>query len=227
MNYLNKLGLKISANSFAGCYIDIGSMKTGTDVMSVFKDKLDWPEFRRPKYPSGEYSHSQIVRYIVCFYDPNSPFAHLEWEQRNLASAEFVGFRKNDDGGYTEAVQTILNCEIECIRSMVIRYCRVVRNPEYATYKVLEMNYHTKVLTAPTVKITEIQKDLIALQGWRNEFLAGNDNKLLREHFYRVVSEEEQEALKLRPEIQQEHFGKNISTVTLNTIGKDEEDTGE
>lgn len=224
MNYLNKLGLKISANSFARCYIDIGSMKPGTDAMSVFKDKLDWPEFRRPKYPSGEFHHTQIIKYIVCFYDPNSPFAHLDWEERKLASAEYVAFRKNEDGGYTEAVQAIMNCEVDAIRAMIIRYCRAVRSPEYATYKVLEMNYHTKVLTAPTLKITEIQKDLIALQGWKNQFLAGDDNKQLREHFYRVVSEEEQEAHKLRPEVQHEQFGKNISSVTLNTIGQDEED---
>lgn len=219
MEYIRKLGLKISSNSFSKCYIDIGSLKPGTDLLIVFKNELDFPEFKeyKTKYANAELSNSQILKYIVCFYDPNSPFAPLSWEDRKLASAEYVGFPKHDDGGFAEPVQKVLNCEYDVIRAMVIRYCRIVRGPEYATYKILEWNYNTKILMATNIKLKDIEQDLDALRKYRDMFLGGDPSLQLRDYFYAIVSQEEKELLKLRPEYQQRHWEKDITKVKLET----------
>lgn len=227
MNYIHKLGLKISSSSFNKCYIDIGKIKPGQDLLAIFKNELDFPEFKnyKSKFSSTDVSNSQVIRYIVCFYDNNSPFSPLAWEERKLASAEYVGFTRNEDGGFAEPVQKILNCEEEVIRAMVIRYCRIVKGPEYATYKILEWNYNTKSLMATNIKLKDIEQDLTALRTYRDIFLGGDPSSQLRDYFYAIVSEEEKELLKLRPEYQQRHWEKDITKVRFEVEEETSEET--
>ncbi len=217
MNYIQKLGLKIGGHSFNKCYIDIGNIKSGSDIVVMFKNKLDFPEFKnyKSKFGAEDYSNTMVIKYLVCFYDPMSPFAALAWQERKLASAEYVGFPTNSDGSFIEPIQKILNCETDVVRAMVIRYCRIVKGPEYATYKILEWQYNTKILMGVNVKLKDIKQDLDALREYRDMFLADDDSSQLRDYFYAIVSEEEKELLKLRPEHQQRYWEKDISKIAF------------
>lgn len=217
---------KLTSTSFKGCYIDIYPISNGQDIVKVCEDKLGgWPEFKdkTDKYPSKKYRNTQIIRYICAFYDPKSPFANLEWPDRKLASATFVGFDLKD-GAFVEEAQVIMNCEIDVVRAMVIRYCRIVRGPEYSAYKTLELHYNTKMLQNPDLKLVDLEKSLQTLQKYRDQILAQDTSAGLREHFYKVVSDEEKELLALRPERQQQYWAKEVSSITLNSAADDEEE---
>ncbi len=210
--YFEKLGLKVDEKSFRECYVDLGTWNQTGDILNVRKDLKDWVEFRNVpnKYKSEEISNSAIIAYIVCMYDPKSPFRSLEYETRKKASALYAGFITRAGGEFSGRGQEILNCEEEIISIMIIRYCALVRGLEYNTYKEFERRYYEIILKDPSKKIVDIERDRQQLAAYRDMFLANDQSPELKRVFYTVVTEEEKKLRELRPEYQEQYFYNQI-----------------
>jgi len=76
-----------------------------------------------------------LIRYIVCVYDPNSPFRidYLGIEERKVKAGEALGLPQTKDGErFLPQILSLFQCKnIEATR-MILRYVRLLHNPIYA-----------------------------------------------------------------------------------------------
>ena len=173
----------------------------------------EWVEFRESpkKYPTEEIKNNAVLRYIVAMYDPQSPFKHLDYQTRKNCAAIFAGFKTNQKGDFHAQIQDLLNGDIQIVNIMVIRYCAITRGLEWATYKQFERRYYEITLLDPDKKIIDIEKDKDVVAKYRDLFLAGDKTPELQKVFYKIVTDEEKELRKLRPEYQEQFFYNKIA----------------
>lgn len=209
--YYESLGLKIDERSFRECYIN--PEPSGTSILQRYPSMNEWVEFRESpkKYPTAEVKNNAVLRYIVAMYDPQSPFKHLDYQTRKNCAAIFAGFKTNQKGDFHAQIQDILNGDIHIVNIMVIRYCAITRGLEWATYKQFERRYYEITLLDPDKKIIDIEKDKDVVAKYRDLFLAGDKTPELQKVFYKIVTDEEKELRKLRPEYQEQFFYNKIA----------------
>lgn len=209
--YYESLGLKIDERSFRECYIN--PEPSGTSILQKYPSMNEWVEFRESpkKYPTEEVKNNAVLRYIVAMYDPQSPFKHLDYQTRKNCAAIFAGFKTNQKGDFHAQIQDLLNGDIQIVNIMVIRYCAITRGLEWATYKQFERRYYEITLLDPDKKIIDIEKDKDVVAKYRDLFLAGDKTPELQKVFYKIVTDEEKELRKLRPEYQEQFFYNKIA----------------
>lgn len=187
--------------------IDVPKLLKGSASI-VSQPKLkQWSEFTKFELPLGMANcRDNIVAYVALCYDIGSPFV-AEFKsitRRKILAAEDAKLPKNG-GKFTTNVEKILSNEVESVNHMIIRYLRLLKNIEWATYityldslftqlNALRTNTEgsdTKHIIANTKSLREAISELEA------SFLADDTNRNLRTTMYDVIENEE---LGLRPE---------------------------
>jgi len=103
----------------------VHTLKLGMDIFSVFPKLKDYGEFQTQL--SATIPFLKVFKYIVFAYDEKSPFFRQieDLVERKKAAILEAGFKPNKNGGFSEHVKSILNCEDGRVNKMIIRYCRM------------------------------------------------------------------------------------------------------
>ena len=211
---IEQLDIKITDSSFAKCLGNLEKIYDGTDILRVIPVLAEWVEFTswEGKYPRGsekKMTNSNIIRYIICMYDPNSPFVTkgISYDDRKICSAEYCKFPWDTESGlFDSSFQQIMSGKLQIVLKMIVRYCSIVRGLEYATYRLTERNYYENTISEDPLDITKIQKETKFLNEYKDIILAGDSTKEVSNQFYKMVAEEELQLRQLRPEYKAIHF---------------------
>lgn len=220
--FIEKLNLKIDENSFRECLLN-PELADSVDITQVYPNLKEWVEFRdiKDKFGTKDVStitNSMMIKYIVCMYDPKSPFRNLDYHTRKMASAVYVGFPIGEDTGvFGIGAQMIMNGRNDVVNLMVVRYCAITRGLEWATYMQYERMFYENILPDKELPIAKKEIDLKIVASYRDMFLAGDKSPDLQQTFYRIASEEDKKLRKLRPE-EQEQFFHNKIAMTIKDI---------
>jgi hypothetical protein len=201
---IDKANIKITDDSFSKCWLDLKDIPAGSDAFKVFNKKLAaYEEFRNydNKFGYIHLTNTMAIKFIVCMYDPFSPFAHIEdYHKRKLMSAEFAGFEASNTGTLTTYAQYFMQGKMPIANAMIIQYCILVHSIDYATYQILQRKYYEDTLMNPKATLTSIKQELEVLNDFRDEILAGDRAPGVQLEFYKTVSNAELEVRKFRPE---------------------------
>ena len=223
---IEKSGIKITNESFKQCWLDLSLIPPTGDVLKVFGDKLrPYEEFRNyeGKFGTDKLTNTMVMRFIVCMYDPNSPFESItDYHKRKLMSAEFAGFDIGNTGIFAEYAQMLMQGKMPIANAMIICYCLIVHSPDYATYQLFQRKYYEDTLMDPKKKLTDIRQELNILNDFRNNILAHDLTPDIQRDYYRTVTNAELEVRKYRPETKAEEWVKEFKE----KYGSNKEETG-
>lgn len=101
-----------------------------------------WVDNRDDKIHS--LSIPQIIKYIVCCYDKESPYVYLykkRWTVKKRESAIFANFSTDENGHFSKDGDSIIFCENNVINKLVLRYLYLQHDRLYTTYVIYNEMY--------------------------------------------------------------------------------------
>jgi hypothetical protein len=103
----------------------VHTLKKGMDLFATFPKLLEHKEFQI-SLPAS-LNKEKVFTYIVYVYDKKSPFRTQieDLRRRKIEAAMESGFSTSHNGGFSESVKGLLNCENTIINKMIIRYLRL------------------------------------------------------------------------------------------------------
>lgn len=168
---------------------------------------------------------NQVIRYIVCVYDQNSPFnADEEYSdliQRKFAAVLYAGFKLDEDDKFEHHVEQMIFNNLPPINKMIVRYCRQHLDPEYAFIKAIEDDYYRKleaVHSSKTYDYNVVLKMRNELKKATIAFLSEDNDKDLIKDLYRFVNEDN---LKLRPEDIADSLANGVQPISYQEVSSD------
>lgn len=149
-----------------------------------------------------------IIRYIILIYDRKSPQQQLYpiLEQRKLATAELVGFKKQPDGRFDKDVNDLLLCQYQKVNSMIIRYVTLFFDLEYTSYIAFLEMYNKELINSlsqnDSKEIKILQENLDKLRSKmteaRTKMFSGDNSASLEQTLYKNYTQKLPS--RLRPE---------------------------
>lgn len=102
----------------------VHNLKKDVDLISQFPKLNEFEEFQHK--PSPEIPLDKLFKYIVYTYDKKSPYVTQieDLVERKLEAIQAAGFKPNHNKGFSPIINRLLNCEIDYVNKMIIRYCR-------------------------------------------------------------------------------------------------------
>lgn len=124
-------------------------------------EKLDsW----REEFSYGTLVHrNKLMAYIMYMYQMGSPLLGLNnIVERKVEAGMLAGFERDVDGiDFTEGYRRVMACELGIFNRMVIDFCRLQRNPDFAEYVVYEEIFYKQLdSTIQSDKAEEITRAL-------------------------------------------------------------------
>lgn len=182
----------------------VHTLKGNQDPFLVFEDFKKHQEF----YNTASLPRRSVLKYIVYFYDPNSPLLEeiKDSLRAKLTAVELAGFKK-ENGKYSENVEKMIVCEDPIINEMICRYLIMTNDIRWQKYHVLMQVYYRaskELLTGEKDSIkalTEAEKELIST---RSQIVKQETSEVLLKRLQRYYLEEKVEltpeeiAIKLR-----------------------------
>lgn len=86
----------------------------------------------------------QIIKYIVCCYDKESPMVDAykkRWAIKKRESALFSKFTTNESGHFSEDADKVLFCQNPVINRVVLRYLYLLHDRLFQTYVIYNEMY--------------------------------------------------------------------------------------
>ena len=116
---------EFKAKDFDGLLYNVTLVKKSVHIFEAFPTLLNHKEFGL-KLPSS-LPIEKVFPYIVYVYDKKSPYVTLidDLRERKIQAAKDAGFRVTSKKGFTDSVISMLNCEIDSVNEMIIRYLRM------------------------------------------------------------------------------------------------------
>lgn len=117
--------MEFKSKDFDNILYPVHTLKKGMDLFKVIPELLDYKEFtlKRP----ASLPIDKVFKYIVYAYDKKSPYVTQisDLTERKIEAARDAGFRTTSQNGFSESVIMMLNCQIDSINEMIIRYLRM------------------------------------------------------------------------------------------------------
>ena len=113
------------SKDFDNILYPVHTLKKGMDLFTQFPQLLDHQEFTKNLPASTPID--KVFKYIVFVYDSKSPYVTQisDLTDRKIQAAKDAGFRTNHSHGFSDTVIKMLNCQIDSVNEMIIRYLRI------------------------------------------------------------------------------------------------------
>ena len=186
-------------DDFNSLIFNVYKIEPDTDVFSVFPKLKQYPEF--VEYSGGEFN--TLIRYIGFMYDFGSPLNKItDVSRRKIECAKLAGYKINNAGKFSEAVEAVLKCKNQVVNRMIIRYCKLSKYDLFPFYiaqsEWLDKQYES--LMSGDTKVTDsskINEIVLNLQKIRSDILGNDNNKALNDELIDFIDDD---VFALRPE---------------------------
>lgn len=207
---------------FERLYFNVNTIPANNKAIDHFPKLSKYEEFKTSIKPL---SSTQVFKYIVYVYDINSPFVEKfpDLTERKIQSALCAGFEVNKSGFFLPAVDEMMKGKNTKVNKMIIRYVRLLGEPEYALLVVTNEAYYSKLELLMRMDYTSIHGDMDEKEIFDTEKIKGvihghakdmqleikritqsllqrDDNIYLKKDLYQVCDEEAEKKLKISPE---------------------------
>jgi len=208
---MNISDYKITADDYASLTYNVIDVPKSKDILKAFPALDKIPEFH---LPIAIKNRDAVIRYIVLFYDKNTPLKKIEKEhERKMYAAMVAGIDYNEKTGlFPKDVEAMLRCKDGVINSLIISYLRHTSSVQYSTLVVGYEMFYQKLLaaidhskkgaTAETARgklweqAMKMKKDL---EGMAEQILT-EKNPFLKDDLYMVVNKDIDKNLMIFPE---------------------------
>jgi len=201
---------KITQDEYNTLTYNVTACKT-KDILKTFPELTQIPEFA---IPISIKDKNTVIKFIVLFYDKNTPLRKIEKESdRKVYAAMIAGFDYSIDTGlFAPEIDTILRCKDGPVNHMIIGYLRHISSVQYSTmvvgyemfYQKLEVIMENKkkgaAAEAARGKMWEQAMKLKDNLEVMAEKLTSEKNPFLKEDLYRVVNVELNKNMMIFPE---------------------------
>ncbi len=190
---------------FDNCFINpykINNKLTCKNIESNLPALYVYPEFKK----ETTLPLAIILKYIAALYQEQTPLRKIDnITKRKIIAASIAGFPTTEQNEITEEGQDIINSKNEIVNKMIIRFCRIQRNPNFTRLVKTEEFYHNEFtlfeIEQDATKRATIMKNISTLgndmQVLINELLIDDPNKNLS---ITLLEQIEAEQLELSPE---------------------------
>ena len=196
-------------NLLLNCY----DVNDSDDIFKVFPILDKYKVFTAMcRYKKGDdtveilHDKTKLIKYIIYTYDPNSPFKKInDTLERRAAAAEFAGYEVTNKN-FDEAVDKMIRCILPEVNRMIIQFCLMHHEEDYATL-VVYLESHRKELENLSKEdvdpkdVTNIIKNIKTFEREiaekKNKLLAGNMDSFINKTLFEYM---ESKKLKLSPE---------------------------
>ena len=127
---------------FEKTLIDVSSESAVKEFAALHSDLAEWVQTREDGLKS--LSTEQVVKYIVCCYDKESPLVYSykkRWAVKKRESAIYAQFPKNETGHFTEDADSIIFCQNDKINRLILRYLYLLHDRLFQTYVIYNEMY--------------------------------------------------------------------------------------
>lgn len=113
------------SKDFENILYPVHTLKKSMDLFTEYHQLLDHKEFTKTLPASTPIE--KVFKYIVFVYDSKSPYVTQisDLTDRKIQAAKDSGFRTTHTNGFSDTVIKMLNCQIDPINEMIIRYLRM------------------------------------------------------------------------------------------------------
>jgi hypothetical protein len=207
---------------FEKLYFNVNTIPKQQDALRFFPKLAKYDEFKAKIDPLV---FTIVFKYIVYVYDINSPFVEKfkDLTERKIQAALCAGFTVNQSGLFLPAVDEMMKGKNTKINRMIIRYIRLLGEPEFALLVVTMEAYYSKLellmrmdytstggnMDEKTIFDTEKIKGIIhghakdmqiEIKRITGSLLQRDDNIYLKKDLYMVSDEEADKKLRITPE---------------------------
>jgi len=203
---------------FSNMMYNVNELPLGSNVLSVYPRLKQYVEFSKIEEATAKANLEKIFRYIVYFYDKNSPLKDSIENviKRKIEAARLAGFIAKKEAGknvFSPIAKQMLNCQNESINKMIIRYCRMQGSRNFSLLVSGQEAFYNTLLqlidpddeNAKETKdkqavFSQAKKNSDQLKELEVELLNEDTNKYLTDDLYDYVEEEARKQLLLSPE---------------------------
>jgi hypothetical protein len=194
--------------------IPVHRLKEKDNVLQKFTILKEYKEFQQPL---EDMDINNIMVFIVLCYDQNSPLVLniVDPYKRRVEAAKLAGFRSGDDGTFFVNYMSVVLGEEFTVNKMIIRYCRMQRNTEFAKLMIFEESYY-KELEALKNETDAGEKNKIRnnINNFSEDMMKASEKLLLRDvtkELIRDLMEDiDEEQLAISPEMMAKKEGDDI-----------------
>lgn len=203
---------------FSNLMYNVYEMPIGSNILSLFPKLKQYSEFSKIEEASAKANLEKIFRYIVYFYDKNSPLKDdiENVIKRKIEAARLAGFvakKEANKNVFSPIAKQMLNCQNQSINKMIIRYCRLQGSRNFSLLVSGQEAFYNTLLqlidpddeNAKETKdkqavFSQAKKNSDQLRELEVELLSEDTNKYLTDDLYDYVEEEARKQLLLSPE---------------------------
>lgn len=172
----------------------------GESVLKFYKELTKFRAFKLD--PGPGISNDQLLQYIFCMYDKNSPYRkkYSDALKRKIEVAHDIGFTDVGGGIFEPPVEDFLKGKNRVVNIKIVEYVRLHRNFKYAFLVSIEASYYNlmvDIMGGATKQISDARSIQIELEDTLMEILNQDNNPYLKDEILRYM---EDERLQLRPE---------------------------
>jgi len=176
---------------FEKTLIDVSSEGAAKKFAALHPDFLAWAMNREDGLTS--LTNDQVVKYIVCCYDKESPLVYAykkRWVIKKRESAIFAQFPKEGNENFTADVEQIIFCTNDVINRVILRYLYLLHDRMFQTYVI-----YNEMLLKQSAELMrgDFQQPAHAKAAKENYDVL---NKDIEELEYRIFSGEETKKMK-------------------------------
>jgi len=114
-------------------------------VVSTFPEIGRREAFNIAKPHSG-ISRDKIHRWILLVYQQGSPLLAINSPvRRKIEAAKLVGFPMQDENTFDKDYMDAMMGRMEHVNAMIVDFCRMQRNPDFAELMVYEDSFHKEL----------------------------------------------------------------------------------
>lgn len=208
--------MKFEKKDFEKLLFNVYSLPPKTRITEHFTKLAYYDEFN---IAFKDLDKDVVIRYIIYVYDKNSPFLRIDnLAKRKREAALLAGFTPKKDGTFDDEIRNVLHCRNRDVNKMIVRFCRMCKDPLYAYYVVINEAFFKEsenIMCGDKTKIKELKdlrESIEELISTRREFLSQEESMDLHEELEEFIELEE---LELRPEDIALKLQKGINPIVL------------
>jgi len=114
----------------------VHELKEGQDPFLVYEDFQKYKEF----HANLPLPRKKVLKYIIYFYEKNTPLLGMDVFRAKLKAAELAGFQKVNKQ-FEEMVEKMILCEVAVINDMITRFISMNHDIKYQKFHVLQEVY--------------------------------------------------------------------------------------
>lgn len=209
-------------SDFKNLMIPFFEIEEGDSILRKFGSRMNYKEFKVNLLSDG-LDKNQIIRYIACVYDKESPFRseYPDVNTRKSMAMIFLGVELDDDGAFPPDIEKVMLNKNDHVNKMIVRYGMMHRNHDYSLLIALEDDFGRKMKAiheGSTYNFGEVDKISDKLETLHAKILSGDRSKELRDELYSFI---EKDTLGLRPENMAKKLNDGVQPIAYSEVQED------